>query len=228
MNNIKQFTVYNEMFRLIDTLKPKENRDKFLGELFDFYFKDEKPKFNLNSYEETVWLNISKPIISYKSKALNGAKGGRPKKTETKTEIESKSNSESKTTSDVYVYVNNSVEDKGVIGGEETCYDYIEKQFGRTLTSVEYQKISLWQDMFSDEIIKYAIDRTILNNVKALSYTESIINAWHDKGYKTLEDCVSENKTKEEVPSWYGKDIEEDTANENDIKQLETMMSRKR
>ena len=97
MNEIKSFTLYNEIFRLIDTIKPTSKRDEFLGILLDFYFKDKKPKFNRNSYEETIWINVSKPIISYKTKVINGSKGGRPKKTETKTESES----ESKTTSDV-------------------------------------------------------------------------------------------------------------------------------
>jgi hypothetical protein len=108
----KNFTLYLEIFRLIDTIKPKEKRNDFLGKLLDFYFKEEKPKFEENSYEEIIWENISKPIKSYKSKVVNGSKGGRPRKTENKTEIQSESDSESKTTSDVNVnvYVNNNVD----------------------------------------------------------------------------------------------------------------------
>lgn len=90
MNKIKSFVIYNEIFRLIDTITPVEKRDEFLGKLMDFYFKDEKPKFNLNSYEEIVWENISKPIKSYKSKVINGSKGGRPKKPKQKAKMKAK------------------------------------------------------------------------------------------------------------------------------------------
>lgn len=75
-------------------------------------------------------------------------------------------------------------------------YYYLEQQFGRFLTPVEYEKILKWQKWFNDDVINYAIDITIMNGARALSYTEAIINSWHDKGYKNLEDCKNE-KTKE-------------------------------
>nr|DAI13171.1 MAG TPA: replisome organizer [Caudoviricetes sp.] len=73
-------------------------------------------------------------------------------------------------------------------------YYYLEKNFGRTIASPEIQKIDEWKKWFSDEIINHAIDLTILNGARALSYTEAIINSWHDKGYKTLEECRGESK----------------------------------
>ena len=42
---IKNFVIYNEIFRLIDTINPIKKRDEFLGKLMDFYFKEQKPKF---------------------------------------------------------------------------------------------------------------------------------------------------------------------------------------
>ncbi len=87
---IKNFVIYNEIFRLIDTINPIKKRDEFLGKLMDFYFKEQKPKFEPNSYEETIWLNISKPIIAYKSKVVNGSKGGRPKKPKLKPKMKAK------------------------------------------------------------------------------------------------------------------------------------------
>lgn len=77
---------------------------------------------------------------------------------------------------------------------ENNIYYYLEKNFGRPITPAEYQKLANWQEWFSDDIIKYAIDETILKNIRALSYTEAIINAWHDKGYKTLEECKKEKQ----------------------------------
>ena len=144
---IKNFVIYNEIFRLIDTINPIKKRDEFLGKLMDFYFKEQKPKFEPNSYEETIWLNISKPIIAYKSKVVNGSKGGRPKKTETKTENESKTQSKIKTTSDVDVFVNNNVLEKIECGEEKplNIYEFIENNFGRLLSPIEYETINHWK-----------------------------------------------------------------------------------
>ena len=47
--------------------------------MLDYYFKDIEPNFEVDSDEEAVWENIQKPIKKYKTKALNGLKGGRPK-----------------------------------------------------------------------------------------------------------------------------------------------------
>lgn len=111
MNELKSFTVYKEIFKLINTLKPIEKRNNFLGKMFDYYFKDEDPIFEKDSDEEIIWENISKPIKKYKKNALNGTKGGRPKsETETKSKTQNITQNVTQTEStsnDVYVNVNN-------------------------------------------------------------------------------------------------------------------------
>lgn len=205
MNEIKSFTLYNEIFRLIDTIKPTSKRDEFLGILIDFYFKDKKPNFKPNSYEETIWINISKPIISYKSKVVNGSKGGRPKKTENK----SKNKSESKTTSDVNVNVNVNV--------KENLYEYIESNFGRTLNPIEYEEISTWED---NDLTRYAIKQAVLNNAYSIKYIVAILNNWKSKGIKTVQDAQKGQKKKVDVPEWFDKTFEKEEFNDEEIKEL--------
>lgn len=213
MNEIKNFTIYNEMFRLIDTIQPVEKRDNFLGKLMDFYYKDKKPNFEPNSYEEIIWLNISKPIISYKSKVVNGSKGGRPKKTETKTEIKSKMQSESKTTSDVdvNVYVNNKL----------NIYEYVESNFGRTLSPIEMEKIKTWTD---NELTRYAVAVAVLNGVNNLKYVEAILENWKMENITTVEQAKKQSKRmKEKVPEWFDKKVEKEKitqAEEDELKEL--------
>lgn len=215
MNEIKNFTIYNEMFRLIDTIQPVEKRDNFLGKLMDFYYKDKKPNFEPNSYEEIIWLNISKPIISYKSKVINGSKGGRPKKTETKTEIESKIQSESKTTSDVDVDVNVYVNNKLNI------YEYVESNFGRTLSPIEMEKIKTWTD---NELTRYAVAVAVLNGVNNLKYVEAILENWKIENITTVDQAKKQNKKlKEKVPKWFDQNVEKEKitqAEENELKEL--------
>lgn len=213
MNEIKNFTIYNEMFRLIDTIQPVEKRDNFLGKLMDFYYKDKKPNFEPNSYEEIIWLNISKPIISYKSKVVNGSKGGRPKKTETKTEIKSKMQSESKTTSDVdvNVYVNNKL----------NIYEYVESNFGRTLSPIEMEKIKTWTD---NELTRYAVAVAVLNGVNNLKYVEAILENWKMENITTVEQAKKQSKKlKEKVPEWFDQNVETEKitqAEEDELKEL--------
>ena len=122
MNEIKSFTLYKEIVKLINTLKPIEKRDAFIGKIIDFYFKDIEPIFETDSDEEAIWDNISKPIIKYKINALNGSKGGRTK-TQTETESITQSVTQSitqteSTSNDVIVNVNvNNLEEIGY--GEE-------------------------------------------------------------------------------------------------------------
>ena len=215
MNEIKNFTIYNEMFRLIDTIQPVEKRDIFLGKLMDFYYKDKKPNFEPNSYEEIIWLNISKPIISYKSKVVNGSKGGRPKKTETKTEIKSKMQSESKTTSDVDVDVNVYVNNKLNI------YEYVESNFRRTLSPIEMEKIKTWTD---NELTRYAVAVAVLNGVNNLKYVEAILENWKMENITTVEQAKKQNKKlKEKVPEWFDQNVEKEKitqAEEDELKEL--------
>lgn len=80
---------------------------------------------------------------------------------------------------------------------KNNIYYFLEENFGRTITQVEMRKLDEWKKWFNDDVIKYAIEITLMRGARSLSYTEGIINSWHDKGYKTLEQCKNENKHKE-------------------------------
>lgn len=205
MNEIKSFTLYNEIFRLIDTIKPTSKRDEFLGILLDFYFKDKKPKFNRNSYEETIWINVSKPIISYKTKVINGSKGGRPKKTETKTESES----ESKTTSDVYVNNNSLESNKRVIGGKEKTF----------------------KKPTPEEIHQYCLERNnFINWQQFYDFYES--KGWKvgNQPMKDWKACVrtweQRNRKQEELPEWFDTKVESVKPTEEKQKELEELIKK--
>lgn len=212
----KQFTIYIEMFRLIDRIENVEKRDEFLGKLFDWYFKDKKPNLEPNSYEEDVWINIAKPIISYKSKVVNGSKGGRPrrnKKTEVESEIKSEKESETITTSDVIVVVNNNNtlknknniiskesinnEDSNrdrVIGEEKeketslgSILDFVEKNYGRSLTPYEFEEVNNLVNTHAEPIVLKAYKIAFDQGHNKLSYIKGILKAWKDCGLDSLE-----------------------------------------
>ena len=75
-------------------------------------------------------------------------------------------------------------------------YSLFESEFGRMLSSFEYEMISKWLESGVDEeTIKKALKEAILNNVRSFKYIDKIIYEWTRNGVKktikeegTLED----------------------------------------
>lgn len=76
-------------------------------------------------------------------------------------------------------------------------YDYIEENFSRTLSPVEITTIDEWLSWFKEDIIKYAIKISILNNKKTFNYVNGILKNWKSCGYKTLQE-IKDIETKRE------------------------------
>ena len=75
-------------------------------------------------------------------------------------------------------------------------FEIIEKEFGRTLSPIEYEIIKAWLDGgFSTELIKEAIKEATMNNVSNLRYIDKILFEWGKSGIKTRED-VEKNRKK--------------------------------
>ena len=101
-----------------------------------------------------------------------------------------------------YIYNNSSSSDEII--------NFIENNFGRTLSSFEFEKINCWLNEFNSDIVKHAIELSILNNKRTFAYIEGIVKNWKSCGYKTLDDIKNEDvtpkhKTKEELKKEYVK-----------------------
>ncbi len=73
-------------------------------------------------------------------------------------------------------------------------FDAFEKEFGRTLSPMDYQIISEWQKDFSDELILLALKEAVFNGVNNLRYIDKIIHDWHKKGIKTEQDIINDRQ----------------------------------
>ena len=74
---------------------------------------------------------------------------------------------------------------------EETpdVYSLFEKEFGRTLSPMEYEIIGAWiENGTSEETIKLALKEAVYNQANSLRYIDKIISEWNKKGIKTEED----------------------------------------
>ena len=85
-----------------------------------------------------------------------------------------------------------------VIDGKEkksnNLFDIFEKEFGRTLSPMDYEIISDWQKDFDDKLILLALKEAVFNNVTNLRYIDKIIRDWNKKGIKTEEDVINDKK----------------------------------
>ncbi len=102
---------------------------------------------------------------------------------------------------------------------DSSIFEVIEKEFGRTLSPMEYEIIKAWLDQqISEELILEALKEATFNGVSNLRYIDKILYEWGKKGVKTKED-VEQNrlkfhKEKKEVKEvfdydWFDDDEEE-------------------
>lgn len=75
-------------------------------------------------------------------------------------------------------------------------FGVIEKEFGRTLSPMEFEIIKAWLDNhMSEELITEALKEATFNGVSNLRYIDKILYEWDKRGIKTKED-VLKNKMK--------------------------------
>lgn len=81
-----------------------------------------------------------------------------------------------------------------------TIYEYIEKEFARTLSSIEYEIIRAWlENNISEELIKEAVKEAIFNGVSNLKYIDKILYEWEKNGIKTVEDVENNRKKRQNL-----------------------------
>lgn len=86
---------------------------------------------------------------------------------------------------------------------KSNLYDTFEKEFGRTLSPIEYEIISNLEDSYTNELILLALKEAIFNNVTSLKYVDRILQEWKKKNIKTPLDVEKDRikfKEKKEAP----------------------------
>ncbi|NLL45087.1 MAG: DnaD domain protein [Mollicutes bacterium] len=73
-------------------------------------------------------------------------------------------------------------------------FDIFEKEFGRTLSPIEYELINAWKDdeKYSEELIVLALKEAVFNGVTNLRYIDRILFEWKKKGIKNAADVEKE------------------------------------
>lgn len=62
--------------------------------------------------------------------------------------------------------------------------DFVEQNFGRSLSPIEYEEILNWED---NELTRYAIKQAVLNNKCGTKYISRILSAYERENVKTVQ-----------------------------------------
>ena len=78
---------------------------------------------------------------------------------------------------------------------QSNIFEIVEKEFGRTLSPIEYEIIKAWLDNdISEELIREAIKEATFNGVSNLRYIDKILYEWGKVGIKTVKDVENQRK----------------------------------
>lgn len=78
--------------------------------------------------------------------------------------------------------------------GDENLFEYVEKMFSRTLNPAEYEIINSWID---NELTRYAIKESCLNNACNVKYIERILERYEAKNFQNIGDVLEDKNHKE-------------------------------
>lgn len=78
---------------------------------------------------------------------------------------------------------------------QSNIFETVEKEFGRTLSPIEYEIIKAWLDNDMEEaLIKEAIKEATFSGVSNLRYIDKILYEWGKTGIKTVKDVENQRK----------------------------------
>lgn len=147
--------------------------DEKKHEILDKFLIDKNGKyFNKRMEEETI----------KKRKYSESRANNRKKKDNTSKTYENDMNNISKTYEE-HMEIENDNDNNNY-----KIFSYIESNFNITINGNNYELILEYLKQFNDEILCYAVDKTIANGANTLSYFFTILQSWSQKKYKTLKE----------------------------------------
>jgi DnaD/phage-associated family protein len=113
-----------------------------------------------------------------------------------------------------------------------TIFNFLESNFGRTISPIEVEKLNEWLKEFNEDILKYAIELCCNANAKNFNYLNAILKSWKSKGFKKLEECKNENIKRtnkpireEPIPEWFEKEKETRKATKEELEEMKILLS---
>ncbi len=87
------------------------------------------------------------------------------------------------------------INEKKEVEPSKNLYDQFEQEFGRTLSTMEYEIINGWLNgEFTEEMVLLALKEAVYNGVTNLRYIDKILYQWKKKGLKTKADVEKDKE----------------------------------
>lgn len=200
---MKSFTIYEEYYELITLLGEKEQQELLLA-ITRYMFEDKIP--DLNERQTKIFNNLKRPLDASKKNSKRRTKQ-EPKENQKETKQEpneNQNNNQKKTHQDVNVNVNNNklnnntnLNNTNKLNNlnSNNIFNYIESNFGITISGTNYERINNWLKDYEEIILCYAVDKCIEQGKKTLSYFYAILENWKTSNFKTMEDIKAHEET---------------------------------
>lgn len=188
---IQNSFVFYDSFR--DAVEDMDDKDRlaFYEAIID-YSLDGKAPDNLSNELSRMFKLVKPQLDANTKRKKDGKKGGRPSKKDSENlpnnydeTIVSEEENYKKTSGfenknhrleNKKPNVNDNVNVNVNANVNVNVLEFAEKEFGRTLSSSEIEFINSWE--YNPEIIKLAIQETVLNQVYNVKYTDKILYEW--------------------------------------------------
>ena len=82
----------------------------------------------------------------------------------------------------------------------QSVYQLFEQEFGRPLSSIEFQRIGQWleEDHYQPEILKLALREAVLNQAYSFNYIDRILLSWERKNLRTKQQVEEDQKRRKQ------------------------------
>ena len=175
----KDFIIKNFLIKVALELKLSLNETILLV----YFMNQEEPTLNIENITSNVYLNEEEIMQAYSRliginlvtiKIIKKENGMRK-------EIISLDN--------IIRYVTTDITKKHATVEKENLFDVFEREFGRTLSTMEFEIINEWMDSgFSKELILEALKESIYDGYRSLKSISTKLEYWKEKGYKNRHD----------------------------------------
>lgn len=205
MDDKKGFVFYRSFYEAISKISNKETKADIFEAICELGLNDNVVELD-DSIGQIIMELIAPQLQANNKKYEDGKKGGRPKKTTGYENEKTTGYENEKPKVKEKEKVKDKVKDKDIFISTTTTnknniFVLVEKEFGRTLSSTEIDKLTKLEDEHGFEKMKLAVEECCLNNVKTLAYLNGILKNWKDK---SIEETKLKPKEKE-----YNKEYEE-------------------
>lgn len=184
----KDYIFKTQIFKI--TNKFNFNASELL--LIIYFLNQDKPSFNIPEIKNITCLEEKQIMDAFSSLSSKGIISININKNENGIIYEEID------LSNLYKYIVSDINTNVKKQINNNIFNIFEKEFGRTLSPIEFEIINAWlKSGISEELIIGALKEATFNGVSNLRYIDKIIYEWNKKGFKSMEDLHNHLKKKE-------------------------------